>query len=286
MAGGGNTPGISRSEDLVGWNATGRHLRAGMCGLAAIVVGVTAYWGSRAGQSVARAKVTLAASPARAAQHEISRFETAQADIASAPAPVPPPAADTEESTIAQYTAEKYQLLLDDIRQTEAGQVEQLSGALLEREKLAGDMYAAGQKEALARAEERIRGMLHAADYATYEALKESDLEQFRLNEYAGGIANVAPLDAADRKSILRTKLAYKQRFRQLVQDSGLEREALSPAEREYAYSVASRALEIYQRDYLGEVRQYLASEEQFALLRNYEATEFKTELDRLHGGS
>ena len=96
--------------------------------------------------------------------------------------------------------------------------------------------------------EGEIRGLLRPDDYATYETLKDSDLELFKLNEYAAGISNVAPLSAADRESILRTKLAYKERFRQLLLDSGLQRTDLSAAEREYAYSVTSRALEGYRR--------------------------------------
>ncbi len=36
--------------------------------------------------------------------------------------------------------------------------------------------------------------MLDPADFANFDALKESDLEQFELNEYAGGVSNVAPL--------------------------------------------------------------------------------------------
>ena len=42
---------------------------------------------------------------------------------------------------------------------------------------------------------------------------------------------------------------------------------------------MTSRALEDFRRSYLEEVRQYLANDEQFALLSNYEATEFKAEL-------
>ena len=122
--------------------------------------------------------------------------------------------------------------------------------------------------------------MLRPADYATYETLRESDLELYKLNEYAGGISNVAPLSAADRKAILKTKLAYKERFRQLLRDSGLQRSDLSAAEREYAYC-----------DYLARPgglpaqlpRRKCAStstnDEQFALLSNYESTEFKAEL-------
>ena len=193
------------------------------------------------------------------------------------PAPV-----DPEESTIAQYTSEKYQFLFDDLRYLNASQVEQLQRALQLRERLSGEMNSAGQNDALARAENQIRELLTAADHATYEMLRESDLELLKLNEYAGGISNVAPLSAADRESILKTKLAYKARFRQLLRDSMLQRSDQSPAEREYAYSMTARALEDFRRSYLEEVRQYLANDEQFALLSNYEATEFRAELAQL----
>jgi hypothetical protein len=157
-----------------------------------------------------------------------------------------------------------------------------LQRELLLREQLAGQPDSAERARALAEVEARIRGLLHPTDFATYDALKESDLEQFELDDYAGGISNVAPLSAAERRSILRTKLAYKSRFRQLVQDSGLLRADLSAAERRYALDVAARALNAYMRDYLLEVRQYLADDEQYALLSNYETTKFTAELARL----
>ena len=206
----------------------------------------------------------------------------AQADSASALVSEQAPTFDPEESTIAQYASEKYQFLLDDLYYLEAGQAEQLHRALLARERLVGQASNAERNEALAKVEAEIRGMLNPADYATYELLKESDLELYKLNEYAGGIANVAPLSVADRKAILKTKLAYKERFRQLLQNSDLQRGDLSAAEREYAYSMTSRALEDYKRSYLQEVRQYLANDEQYALLNNYETTEFNAELTRL----
>jgi len=206
----------------------------------------------------------------------------AQADSASALVSAQAPTFDPEESTIAQYASEKYQFLLDDLYYLEAGQAEQLHRALLARERLVGQASNAERNEALAKVEAEIRGMLNPADYATYELLKESDLELYKLNEYAGGIANVAPLSVADRKAILKTKLAYKERFRQLLQNSDLQRGDLSAAEREYAYSMTSRALEDYKRSYLQEVRQYLANDEQYALLNNYETTEFNAELTRL----
>jgi hypothetical protein len=194
----------------------------------------------------------------------------------------PAATADSEESTVAHYVAEKYQFLLDDLGYLDASQAQRLRRALLLRERLAGEAPSPRQEESLASVEARIRGLLHPADNATYESLKDSDLELFKLNEYAGGISNVAPLSAADREAILSTKLAYKQRFRELLRDSDLRRGDLSPAEREYAYAVTSRALDDYRRSYLQEVRQYLSSEEQYALLSNYETSEFKAELARL----
>ena len=45
---------------------------------------------------------------------------------------------------------------------------------------------------------------------------------------------------------------------------------------------MTSRAMEDYRRSYLQEVRQYLSNDEQYALLSNYETTEFNAELARL----
>lgn len=255
-----------------------------------MVVGASVYWAFSSGQPVPEANL---AAGSQVAMDEVHVRHTTQAEIVTTLPRTSVPT-DPEASTIAQYTSEKYQFLFDDLRYLKASQVEQLQRALQLRERLSGEMNSAGQNEALARAEEEIRGLLSPADHATYEMLRESDLELHKLNEYAGGISNVAPLSAADRESILKTKLAYKARFRQLLQDSMIQRRDQSPAEREYAYSITARALEDFRRSYLQEVRQYLTNEEQFALLSNYEATEFKAELAQLqsmvdassHGGS
>ena len=247
-----------------------------MSAAAAVFVGAAVYWVESPGQTTASEETLDGASSAQsqaATQMDAQPLQTGHADTADSQPETRAPA-DPEESTIAQYISEKYQFLLDDLRYLDAKQREQLQRALQQRERLSG--------EAQAKAEEQIRGLLNSADYSTYEMLSESDLELFKLNEYAGGISNVAPLSAADREAILRTKLAYKARFRQLLRDSGLERADLSAAEREYAYTKTSRALEDFRRGYLEEVRQYLANQEQFALLSNYEATEFKAELAQL----
>ncbi len=186
---------------------------------------------------------------------------------------------DSETEAVAQHASEKYELLLEDLDYLPAERFDALGRLLFERELIAARPAEAA---ALSKADDEIRAMLRPSEQATYDSLKESDLELYRLNEFASGVANVAPLAASDRKSILRTKLAYKARFRQLVADMGLPRDEPGSAEREHAYAIASQALRDYQSGYLQEVRQYLSNEEQFALLKNFESTEFTAELAKL----
>ena len=256
----------------------GRHLRVGVSGAFVVLTGAAVYWAALPHERLTTHAPAVAGveALAPAATHAANLPPPAEPTSSALPAP-----ADTEQATVAQYTAQKYQFLLEDLHAPQPDRA-LLLRALLSREEIAGQPDSESRRTALAAAEARIRGLLHPADFATYEALSESDLEQFHLDEYAGGISNVAPLSPDDRKSILRTKLAYKARFRQLVQDSGLLRDDLGAAERVYAYGVVSSALRDYQRSYLQEVRQYLSNDEQFTLLSNYENTEFSAELAKL----
>jgi len=261
------------------WNWKSR-LRAGLSGASVVVTGVAVYWAALPGQPVA----TPRQSSIRLEGAEVHRPRTGSAPARAASMPpqtASSAAVDTEEATVAQYTAQKYRYLFDDMHSPQLDRA-QLQRVLLLREQLAGRPDTADRDGALVEVDERLRAMLHPADFANYDALKESDLEQFELNDYAGGVSDVTPLTADERKSILRTKLAYKGRFQQLVRDSGLLRKDLSPAERDHAYRVTARALSDYMRDYLLEARQYLANEEQYALLSNYETTKFTAELARL----
>ena len=124
--------------------------------------------------------------------------------------------------------------------------------------------------------------MLPPRELAAFDVLKDSDIEQFQLDDFAGGASHVAPVSEADKKAILYTKLVYRQRFRQVLADSRFMREDLDAAERQLAFSDVRRALEASRDSYLQEVRQYLYNDEQFALLRNYETTEFNDELEKL----
>jgi hypothetical protein len=255
----------------MGWKPTGRRLLIGMPAAAVIFVAAMEYRPSPPRPT--------APTTGSAALPEWPRLQRSRAVVDSAAQTAPSHATvASEESTIAEYTVEKYRFLTEDLHYLDAAQGGELQRLLQLRERLAAE----ASQRALAETERRIRALLHAADHATYEALKDSDLELFKLNEYAGGVSNVAPLTEADREAILRTKLAYKARFRQLIADSGLERGDLSAAEREYADRVISRGLEDFRRDYLQEVRQYLVDDEQFALLSNYETAEFKADLVRL----
>jgi hypothetical protein len=112
--------------------------------------------------------------------------------------------------------------------------------------------------------------------------LKDSHIEQFQLEDYAQGISNVAPLRDSDRRAILYSKVATRQRFRQVLEDSGLMRGDLTRAQREAALGSVTRALAESRDSFLQEARQHLTDDEQFSLLANYENGEFSAELEKL----
>jgi hypothetical protein len=174
---------------------------------------------------------------------------------------------------------------------------EKLRAALLAREKVAVAINTAKQsndaamKEGipnqvaeLAALDQKIGTLLRPGDLAAYEVLKDSDAEQFQLEDYAGGVNAVAPLSDADRKAVLLTKLVHRQRFRQVLADSRLMTGELSTTDRQYAFADASRALGESHDSFLREVRQYLYNDEQYALLSNYENSEYAAELEKLRG--
>ena len=200
------------------------------------------------------------------------------------------------EDSLGTYTDGKYRFLFGDSGQSPQDAAK-LRAALLARERIAVAINTAkqssdpaekaaipGQLAELAALDQKIGTLLRPGDLATFEILKDSDVEQFQLNDYAGGVSAVAPLSDADRKSILYTKLVHRQRFRQVLADSRLMSGELNASERQYAFAEVSRALKASRDNYLQEVRQYLYNEEQFILLSNYENSEFAAELEKLRG--
>jgi hypothetical protein len=214
---------------------------------------------------------------------------TAGNDSGLAQAPAAQAAAEVGvEASFGAYVDGKYQFLEPS---------EKLRAALLAREKIAVAINTAKQsndaalKEGipdrvaeLAALDQKIGTLLRPGDLAAYEVLKDSDAEQFQLDEYAGGVNAVAPLSDADRKAILLTKLVHRQRFRQVLADSRLMTGEVNATDRHYAFAEVSRALGESRDSYLREVRQYLYNDEQFALLSNYENTEYAAELEKLRG--
>jgi hypothetical protein len=94
-------------------------------------------------------------------------------------------------------------------------------------------------------------------------------------------VGNVEPLDPRQERQILDAKLRQKHRYAATLRDAGLDRDTLSEPERRYAHAQVAEALKGYLDDFLMEVAPSLTLE-QYTLLRNYEATEFQRELERL----
>jgi len=111
---------------------------------------------------------------------------------------------------------------------------------------------------------------------------KDPYAEQEReLAEYFGGISNVAPVNEPLKQALLESKLRHRIALDTALKDAGVRREILSNAERAYAHETAARALTDYQRDFLIDVKPLL-SEQQYTLLADFEATEFKRRLAAL----
>jgi hypothetical protein len=172
-----------------------------------------------------------------------------------------------------------------------------LRQALLERERIATEIRTAKQsydenlrasmpqlQAELATAERKVGALLPASEITAFDVLKDSDIEQFQLEDYAGGISNVAPISEDDKQSILYTKLLYRQRFRRVLDETRLMQGELTREERKAAFAEVSRALKSARDSYLQEVRQYLFNDEQYQLLSNYENTEYTAELEKLRG--
>jgi hypothetical protein len=263
-------------------------LIAGLFGIA------VTWWASRSGPGdagVERETLTApeAASdsswPERAARP--AKVETRSGWVADA---------DSQESAqqFRQYVDDKYGVLFRDIDPAGRGA---LRAALLEREQLVVQINTAKQADdaaakeqlpaLLARKDEmdrEIARLLPPGELGRFDALKDSDIERFQVEDYAGGISNVAPLNEAEKQAVLATKLAYREQFRRVLADSRLMSGELTAAERKLAYADVNRALRQSHDGYLQEVRQYLYDDEQFTLLSNYETTEYNAELAKLRG--
>jgi hypothetical protein len=187
----------------------------------------------------------------------------------------------------------KYRYLWADLR-LNPQQLEQLHELLLHSEQLREVARPSSTDEtqldlveirrieqALVGLDTQIRRLLDPAQYARYESLRDSDVEQEHLVQYSGGISNFAPLDPAQERAILEARLRHKKRFEAGLRDIGLDRATLSDAERDYAHHNVAQNLQEYRDNFLAEVRPTL-TEEQYFMLSSYESSEFARELERL----
>jgi hypothetical protein len=264
-------------------------------GIPALLVFVAvAWWANRdANDPTVRAK---SADPASASLANSGWPQLAPRDsAANARTDAIPQTQGAAEASFGAYVNGKYRFLFDADLPAEVA--DKMRAALLERERIAVAINTARQssdadaKETiprqqakLAELDRKIGALLRPGDLATFDVLKDSDIEQFQLDDYAGGISAVAPLDDAAKKAILYTKLVHRQRFRQVLADSGLMRGDLNAGERRQAFAEVSRVLAEAKDHYLQEVRQYLYEGEQFNLLSNYETSEYTAELEKLRG--
>jgi hypothetical protein len=190
------------------------------------------------------------------------------------------------EAGFSAYVVGKYKFLTQSPR---------LSAALLNRERIAVAVNTAKQstdpslrqqlprlEAELAEADRKVGEFLSPGDVAGFEVLKDSDMDQYQFEDYVGGISNVVPLAEDKKNAILYAKLANRQRFRQVLESSGLLRGDLTASQRQFAFNDVSRALLESRDGFLQEARQHLHDEEQFTLLSNYENTEYGGELDKL----
>lgn len=273
-----------------------------MMGVRGITIAATltfagvAWWAGRGEQPPVRtpAQAASAAPDPTAIPRTIARESAVRDDAVAAATPPEDGSELASEANFGRYVDGKYHFLLESVARSPRG-TQALRAALVERENIVVAINTARQGsdpaeredlprrlQALSDMDRRIGTLLPAADLAAFEALKDSHIEQFQLEDYAQGISNVAPLSDADRKAILYAKLAWRQRFRQALQDSGLTRADLTAAERRLVLAGVTRALRNTHESFLQEARQYLYDDEQYSLLRNYENSEYAAELEKL----
>ena len=257
---------------------------------ALVIACATAWWAIRAAPGDAPAERDTRAAFEAASDSSLSPPRD-EGDAARVPAA---PAEELTESEVQfrHYVDDKYRLLF---RGVEGDAAVALRAALRERERVVVQVNTAKQtrdtatrdtlpalQARLAQVDRNLGTLLPASELGAFEVLKNSDIERFQVEDYAAGIQNVAPLGEADKQSVLTTKLAYRERFRRVLADSRLMSGDLNDMERRLAFNEVSRALKDYQRSYLQEVRQYLYDDEQYALLTNYENSEYTAELAKL----
>jgi hypothetical protein len=101
------------------------------------------------------------------------------------------------------------------------------------------------------------------------------------LDDYAGGIENVAPLDDDQRAQLRTAKLRNQAIFERELGEAQLDRPALTADERARAYAIVNQAVDRYREAFFRDAAEIL-DDEQNLLLTSYETTELERERQRL----
>jgi hypothetical protein len=267
---------------------------------AALTFGAVWWWATRGTESAAEGSARLRETPASHADAFPANALVATAvrdDPAVALSPGENLPADSRRESDLRfqgYVNDKYRFLLQGAGHSPRG-ADDLRAALLERERVMVAINTArqssdeaekaalpGREQQLAALDQRISQSLPAGDIAAFDLLKDSHIEQFQIDDYAQGISNVAPLDDQAKRAILFSKLETRQRFRLVLEQSGLLRSDLPESQRRAVLGDLTRALTESRDTFLQEARQRLTDDEQYSLLANYENGEYRAELEKL----
>jgi len=147
---------------------------------------------------------------------------------------------------------------------------------------LSSGVIASHQKSAAATQRSKRPGANVAPTAPSTQADDLSRLIEVReLDEYFGGVANISPLNAEQKKALLESKLRHKRQFDLTLNDSGATRNSLSTSEREHAQVTTTRALRDFHNDFLIDAKALL-TEQQYTALADFEATELKRRIIEL----
>jgi hypothetical protein len=253
----------------------------------AVVTFVLAFWLASAGPE---AEVATGASRVSFQSTALPVSEPPGYPSGAAVSPAPALESTEPDTGLDDLVHEKYRFLLED--PALAGEPVAITGALRARERLAVRINTArqdptatpgsladGQAE-LARLDAEVTRLLPAGTHALFRLLSGSDMEQFQVDDFTGGIAGVAPMPEERRRALMLAKLSHREGLRRALDSTGFfggatreQRRAVLPA--------VLQALEQSHHGFLQEAGQQLTTE-QFELLRNYENSEYTAELAKL----
>jgi hypothetical protein len=119
------------------------------------------------------------------------------------------------------------------------------------------------------------------AGECTGERRDESQAAQDWLDDYAGGIENVSPLDDEQRNQLRTAKVRHQASFERELGEAQLDRPVLTADERARAYAIVNEAVDRYREAFFRDAAEIL-DDEQNLLLTSYETTELERERQRL----